>query len=75
MTEPRTLSREKLEQMIGETETSLTDLKAELTRRDQAAQHREIDHLEEHMNSAETGLRSVRDFFRLLTAELRKSEF
>ncbi|SDE28771.1 hypothetical protein SAMN05421538_105157 [Paracoccus isoporae] len=73
MSDHRNLTREKLAHLIGETEQTLSELKQEMERRDEAAQHRELDRLEEHLDHAENGLRTVRDFFRLLTAELRKS--
>ncbi len=69
MTETRLLSKAKLSDLIDETESTLADLKAEMSRREQAAQHEEIDHLEEHIASVESGLRTIRDFFRLLVAD------
>ncbi|MEO1687185.1 MAG: hypothetical protein AAFU61_04695 [Pseudomonadota bacterium] len=72
MTDPRIISRDKLQSLIDETESSLAELKEEMERREDADQHREIDRLEEHLASAENGLRSVRDFFRMLVEDFRK---
>lgn len=73
MDDTRSLSSAKLSSLIVETEAALTELKQEMARRDEAAQHAEIDRLEEHMANCENGLCSVRDFFRFLITEMRKT--
>lgn len=72
MTDARSLSQDKLTGLIAETEDTLQALKAELGNRERDAQHAEIEKLEEHLEEVETGLRSVRDFFRLLLGEIRE---
>ncbi len=71
MTEIHKLTREKLAHLVAETEETLSQLKVEMERRVEETQHHEIDKLEQHLNSAESGLRSVRDFFRMLADEFR----
>lgn len=63
--------QEKLRRLIAETEDTLAELKSEMDRRDEAAQHREIDRLDEHMKNAELSLATIRDFFRYLVGEVR----
>jgi len=72
-TEPNihALSTQNLRQLIDETERSLGELNAELDRREQVAQAREIENLETHMKSAELSLQTIRDFVAELVADLR----
>jgi DNA-binding transcriptional regulator GbsR (MarR family) len=72
MTQPQSLTRDKLKTLIEETETSLEHLKVELAHRDEQAQHDEVEHFAEHLDTVENGLRSVRDLFRFLTEEFRR---
>lgn len=62
---------EKLRNLIAETESTLTELKAEMDRRDEAAQFREVDRLSEHMEAAVVSLQTVRDFYRKVIEELK----
>ncbi|MFV0474988.1 MAG: hypothetical protein ACK5MQ_12415 [Pikeienuella sp.] len=63
--------REKLVGLINETENTLAELKSELDRREEAGQLREIDRLDEHMESAVISLETIRDFCRTVIEELR----
>lgn len=65
---------DKLKRLVAETEETLTDLKRELDRRDEAAQAREIEHLDEHLKDAELSLQTIRDFFRYLVEEMRSTD-
>ena len=56
---------------LGDTEETLAELKAEMERRDEADQTREIDNLEEHMKNAELSLQTIRDFFRHLVEDMK----
>lgn len=71
MNQLKHIPEEKLRRLIDETETTLGELRSEIDRRDEAAQHREIDRLEEHMKNAELSLETIRDFFRHLVEEMR----
>lgn len=71
MNQLKHIPEEKLRRLIDETETTLGELRSEIDRRDEAAQHREIDKLEEHMKNAELSLETIRDFFRHLVEEMR----
>ncbi|MEL6479546.1 MAG: hypothetical protein AAFR17_19645, partial [Pseudomonadota bacterium] len=64
------ISTENLRKLIGSTEETLAELKDELDRREEQAQHDEIDNLEHHMQNAELSLQSIRDFFAMLVADL-----
>ena len=66
------ISTENLRNLIGSTEETLAELKDELDRREEEAQHDEIEDLEKHMENAELSLQTIRDFFALLIADLRK---
>lgn len=65
---------ENLRTLVDQTEATLAELHAELDRREEADQHREIDRLDEHMKSAELSLTSIRDFFTEVLSELRGSK-
>ena len=67
----KTTSTDSLSKLVDETEATLTSLKAELKRRELAAQHREIDRLDEHMESAQLSLAKIKAFFELMLDELR----
>lgn len=68
----KVLPKEKLAALIGETESTLNDLKAEMERRDDVDRGHEIDKLDEHMKNAELSLQTIRDFVRYLVDDMRK---
>lgn len=68
----KSLPMEALRKLVTETEETLADIKEEIERRKDAAQHREIEHLDTHMKNAELSLTTIRNFFQYLREELRK---
>lgn len=68
----KVLPKEKLAALIGETESTLNDLKAEMERRDDVNRGHEIDKLDEHLKNAELSLQTIRDFVRYLVDDMRK---
>lgn len=68
----KAMSTENLKKLVGETEETLAEIKEEITRREQAQQHREIDNIDVHMRNAELSLETIRNFFRFLRDEMRK---
>jgi hypothetical protein len=60
-----------LTKLMEETEATLSSLRAELKLREESAQHREIDRLEEHMANAQVSLKSIKEFFELVLKEIR----
>ncbi|MGF1474769.1 MAG: hypothetical protein ACFB6S_04310 [Geminicoccaceae bacterium] len=62
----KSLSTDHLRSLIDQTEGTLSELKGELDRRDELAQHQEIDKLETHMKNAELSLQTIRDFLAYL---------
>ncbi|ASJ70929.1 hypothetical protein [Granulosicoccus antarcticus] len=73
MNELKTLTNENLRILVGQTEKTLTELRAELEKRDAMAQEREILNLDQHMKDAELNLRSIQDFLRYLIDEAQSS--
>lgn len=69
----KTLTSDRLQTLAEETESTLSELRAELERRDEISQHHEVDNLERHMSAAEANLRSIRDFIAYL-AESKKAK-
>ncbi|QHQ33839.1 hypothetical protein [Algicella marina] len=70
--ELKMMSTDKLRKLVQETEETLGDIKQEIERRENAAQAREIEHLDVHMKNAELSLETIRNFFRYLREEMRK---
>lgn len=66
MTDVSEMPEAKLRKLIADTEETLRELKAELEHREEDDQADEIDRLEEHFQSAELSLQTIRDFFRYL---------
>lgn len=66
MTDYHAFSNERLSRLIDETQETLAELKEEVERRREAAQDREIENLDQHMEEAELSLSALRDFVRLL---------
>lgn len=67
----KVITTENLRVLIGETQETLDDLKAELERREEMAQHHEIANLENHMKSAQLSLKTIRDFLAYLVDDMR----
>ena len=74
MTELSTLTSAKLHELVDDTEATLKELRTELKRRDEAAQERELEHLDKHMRSAELSLESIKAFMKHLAAEIRHND-
>lgn len=68
------LTTDRLRKLIKETEETLTELKAELERREQLDQSQEIEHLENHMKSAELSLATIRNFLNFLIDDMRRTK-
>lgn len=60
----KVLTTERLRTLIEETEAELRALNAELERRNEQAQHHEVDRLDQHFKEAELSLETIRDFIR-----------
>ncbi len=69
----KSITNENLRALIGETESTLSDLRAELERREEQAQEREIANLDNHMKSAELSLKTIRDFIAYLVDDLKSN--
>ena len=67
----QTLTNERLQKLIVESEQTLQDLKQELEKREQVSQSREVANIEHHMQSAELSLKTIRDFLAFLSQDLR----
>ncbi|MFN3231499.1 MAG: hypothetical protein ACE363_04990 [Alphaproteobacteria bacterium] len=65
------ISLQDLHKMIKDSEALLIDLRQELARRIEAAEHQEIDRLEVHMQDTGHRLHHLRDFLTALLADLR----
>ena len=68
----QTLTTERLRTLVAETETTLESLKVELDHREELAQEHEVANLENHMQSAELSLKTIRDFLAFLSSDNRK---
>lgn len=73
MSDFKVLTNHHLLELIADTEETLDALKYELDRREQRAQQQEIANLENHMQSAELSLKSIREFVRYLAKSHRDS--
>lgn len=67
------MSMDGLKKLVQDTEETLVDIKEEIARRESASQEREIENLDVHMKNAELSLETIRNFFRYLREEMRKS--
>mgnify|MGYP001595109814 CR=1 FL=1 len=65
------LTTERLRTLISDTEETLANLKEELERREQLKQEHEVANLENHMQSAELSLKTIREFIDFLVRDLR----
>ncbi|MCB1756912.1 MAG: hypothetical protein KDJ38_15420 [Gammaproteobacteria bacterium] len=68
------LPNEKLRVLIQETESTLTDLKAEMERREEGEQESAINNLDDYMKNAELSLQSIRDFLAILLEDFRSDK-
>ena len=70
-TDFRVLTTDKLREIVAQTRTTLSELEAELERRDELRQHHEIANLDTHMRSAELSLTTLRNFIAYLAEDLK----
>lgn len=70
----KTVTTENLHGLIKDTEEALAELKQELKRREELAQHRELANIDSHIRSAELSVKSLRDFVAYLLADLRSDK-
>lgn len=66
------LTTERLRTLINDTETTLGGLKVELERRESLKQEHAVANLENHLQSAELSLKTIREFLAFLAADFRK---
>lgn len=64
-------TNDEIHSLIQETEQTLNSLVSELRRRQLEAQHRDIDHLEEHLAHAESNFAALKNFVALALKEIR----
>ena len=64
----KTLTSERLNQLIVQTQSALDELQEEVSRRESNDQEHQIENLESHMMSAELSLTSIRNFINYLKA-------
>ncbi len=67
----KNISLDDLKKMIEETEALLIDLRHEMVRRIEAAEHQEIDRLEVHLQDTGHRLHHLREFLTAVLADLR----
>ena len=65
------VSRAQLEEILEEHEKIVVEIRAELKRRREEAQHEEVDHLEKHMEDARIKFADLKAFLMEVLAELR----
>ena len=66
MTNFKVMTTERLRALLDDTQVTLNELRTELDRREQLEQHQEIEIIDQHIESAETSLVSIKEFFRYL---------
>lgn len=74
MSDLKVLTTRDLQDLIQETEGTLSELKAELERREESAQEREIANLENHFKSAELSLKTIREFLAFLLDDVKRNK-
>ncbi|MEO9656409.1 hypothetical protein [Marinomonas sp.] len=72
MSDLKVLTNERLHKLIDETHQTLTELKKEVTRREQLKQEHEIYDLDHHMKSAELNIVGIKNFIAYLLDEAKK---
>ena len=70
----QSLKTKRVRKLLHETEATLTELKDELARRQLLKANEEISHIDEHIDNAESSLKSIRDFLAYLTKDLIGNE-
>lgn len=65
------VSSAQLEDILDEHEKIVAEIRAELKRRRENAQHREIEHLDKHMEDARIKFADLKAFLMEVLAELR----
>ena len=66
MTNFKIMTTERLRGLLNDTQVTLNELRTELDRREQLEQHQEIEIIDQHIESAENSLVSIKEFFRYL---------
>ena len=69
MDDIESLSRKKLKKLIKDTQETLHELTDELERRELANQNKEIDNLDNHIESVELNLSRIKELFTTLLKE------
>ncbi|MCZ2721027.1 hypothetical protein O1D97_05025 [Marinomonas sp. 15G1-11] len=72
MNDFQVLTNERLNKLIDETQTTLTELKEEMKRREQLQKEHEIMDLDEHMKNTEISLATIRNFINYLMENSKK---
>jgi len=72
MSNLQVLTTERLNKLIDETHQTLTELKAEVARREHLQQAHEISDLDHHMMSAELNLTGIKNFIAYLVEQSKK---
>ncbi|MEM5529104.1 hypothetical protein WN093_09790 [Gammaproteobacteria bacterium AS21] len=65
----QTLTNDRLQKLIDETQHTLNELKQEVTRRKALEQEHQIMDLENHMKSAELSLTTIKNFIDFLVKD------
>jgi hypothetical protein len=65
----QTLTNDRLQKLIDETQNTLNELKQEVTRRNALEQEHQIMDLENHMKSAELSLTTIKNFIDFLVKD------
>lgn len=65
----QTLTNDRLQKLIDETQHTLNELKQEVTRRKELEQEHQIMDLENHMKSAELSLTTIKNFIDFLVKD------
>lgn len=69
MSNLQTLTNDRLRLLISESEATILELKTELEHREHVQQNHDVADLENHMNSAELSLKTIRDFLAFLSQD------
>lgn len=60
------LTNERLNKLIDDTQATLDELRLEMARRESVEQEREIEDLDQHIESTELSLATIRNFINFL---------
>lgn len=72
MSDYQMMNKDKLKELVAETQATLVEINAEIERRERASQEQEIENLDVHLKNAELSLQTIRNFFVYLLEEIRK---